>query len=266
MNEMNFQTDNFVHSIDIGINSLYFSEQIHPQSYGYSFFSKRSKVKNKHVIYEGNDIPSDADGELILSSKTNTFTKASEILYILPEIFNQTSYKNPKKFKNVILDSEKLAKKLNLTIRLATIEDFSSIDTLHTTWVGKKMSDPRVHKHSFSTNRYIKCVRIALEKPSFLVYVAERDNEIIGVRVISVNNMGVLFGAAFFVKFWERSQLSEAINIKILRELHDKGYQYFNTGLASGSLKKYKQQIPHVEVFVYRKNQVNERASLNELL
>ena len=64
----------------------------------------------------------------------------------------------------------------------------------------------------------------------------------------------VIFDAANFVAFWTKSNLSEGCNIASLLKIKDDNPEctYFNTGLASGSLKKYKQHLPNQELKVYR--------------
>ena len=251
---IDLQQDCFIHSMNKGINSLYFSDKIYDTAYGYTFYAKHSKVKNNIVVYRDRIAP-DSDGEIIKSSKESGFSKASEIIYYIPDIFDRSLYENRKKYQNRVLSPEVLIKKLNINIRVATEDDLPSITTLHNDWCRKKLENPTTHRISFSSTRYLRCVTSALNKEGFVVIVAEQEGKIVGCRVVTVDNK-FLFDAAFFVEFWNQSQLSEAVNIASMRFFQTSGYEYINTGLASGTLKAYKQHFPHTEVFVYRKSQI----------
>lgn len=252
-----FQQNQFIHSMNKLVNSVYFSPNIIDKEYGYYLFSKFSKTKEKYIVNSLSD--KEFIGEVIKSYKFNGSSKSIEILYDLEEVFNKKKYENKKKYQNRIKSPLTLISKLNLTIEEATLNDFNEIKILHDEWVDKKLSDPRVHKISFSKTRYLNCVRVSLERPqSYRCYVFKHNNRINGCRVIAIEN-DVAFDLAFFSRFWETSQLTEAQNILSLQYMLSNNIKYLNTGLASGSLKNYKKQYPHYEVYVYRK--INKKIS-----
>lgn len=250
---MIIQSDEFIHTMNKDINLLYFTDIIVPTEYGYNFYSKRSRVKNKHVIMKGKEIPN-VFGEIILSTNTEGFTKTCEIIYYLPDVFKRDFYENKKKYQNRVSTPRNLISKHGIKIRRAEETDIPEIDNLHKRWVERKLSDPRVHIISFSTYRYMRCVIKSLthSSSSSMVIVAEIDGKIVGVRCVSISG-DKLFDAAFFVEFWKISQLSESINVASIDYFSELGFNYLNTGIASGLLKKYKKHLPHTELFVYRK-------------
>lgn len=246
------QQDAYVHSMNRGINYLYFSTNLMNTPYGYNFQSKvgRMRNRNKHVVLEGQDIPA-VQGEIIVSQPRKGYTKSIEMVYDLREIFRRENYENRKKYQNRVLSPRSLANKLGLTVREATQADLPGIVKLHDAWVAYKWADPKLHRMTFSTARYRRCVNNAFGQEGFRILVVEQDQEIIGCRVLSTQG-DFLFDAAFFTYYWRMSQLSEAINVLVLDKLHSMGYNYINIGISSGSLKTYKQQFPHHLVYVYR--------------
>lgn len=250
---MNFQTAKYIHAMNREINGLYFSENIKEFDHGYYFFSKYSSIKDKWVIFNKDDYPKSLKGDLTFHEKVEGSQKRVEILYDLNETFNRENYESKKKFQNRIKSPETLARKQNLIIREATDADYLKIEKLHNEWVKTKLENPKSHKNSFSVKRYIRCVQKGLNNSTkYMVLVAESEGEIVGARVFTIAD-DVLFDAAFFVKFWSVSQLSEAINVSILKFVKEKGFKFLNLGLATGTSKIYKKHLPHTEVYVYRK-------------
>jgi hypothetical protein len=246
------QQDAFIHSMNRGINYLYFSTNLIPTSYGYNFQSRvgRMRNRNKHVVLEGNSIPA-VQGEIIVSQPHKGYTKSVEMVYDLREIFKRENYENRKKYQNRVLSPRSLAKKLNIVIREAVHADLPAIVKLHDEWVAYKWADPKLHRMTFSTARYRRCVNNAFGNDGFRILVAEMAGEIVGCRVLSTQD-DFLFDAAFFTYYWRQSQLSESINVLMLDFLHAMRYNYINIGISTGSLKTYKQQFPHRLVYVYR--------------
>lgn len=259
---LDYNSIDYIHSLSKHVNSIYFSREIHDTDYGYYLFSKFSKTKDKHFLLKEHSDISSMEGEIVTNEKLKGFSKSIEILYDFEEIFNRDLYPNKKKYQNRIKSPLTLASKLGILVNVATIADLQDITDLHTQWVKMKLSDPRVHQITFSKKRYINCVELCIENPDYvcLTFTNTDKTELYGCRVLAKHN-DILFDLAFFNKFWEVSQLSESLNVISMQYLQSKKFRYLNTGLASGTLKDYKKQYPHHEVYVFRTNQKLELTS-----
>lgn len=257
----------FIHSLSKHVNSVYFSKNISDTSYGYYLFSKFSKTKDKHFLLKEHCDIGNLDGEIVSNIKHTGFSKSIEILYDFDELFNRELYANRKKYQNRIKSPLTLAEKMGILVSVASPSDLQEIRDLHTQWVEKKLSDPRVHQITFSKKRYINCVEMCIEDPNYecLLFKNSDGSELYGCRVLA-KHKDILFDLAFFNKFWQVSQLSESLNVISMHYLQGKGFKYLNTGLASGTLKDYKKQYPHHEVYVYRKNQKQESLSIDNFI
>jgi hypothetical protein len=260
---MDYNSIDYIHSLSKYVNSVYFSKEINDTDYGYYLFSKFSKTKDKHFLLSENYDISSLEGEIVSKVKRSGFSKSIEILYDFEEIFNRDLYSNKKKYQNRIKSPLTLASKMGILVSVATSDDLQNINDLHTQWVKQKLSDPRVHQITFSKKRYINCVELCIDDPNYecLIFTNADKSELYGCRVLAKHN-DILFDLAFFNKFWEVSQLSEALNVISMQYLQSKKYRYLNTGLASGTLKDYKKQYPHYEVQVFRTNQKLESISI----
>lgn len=252
---MDIQQPKFCHSMNKGINSLYFGGIQTDTAWGYAFFSKHSKIKQKNVVYDDSVFPM-ATGERIQIDKFKGSSAAIEVVYKLDEVFKRENYKNQKAYQNRIKTPLSIIKKLSITCSRATVEELREIETLHDEWVEKKLADPRTHKITFSKRRYINCVINGFNRTDSFVYVLKNaESKIVGCRVVCKAE-DVLFDAANFIAFWSYNQLSEACNVVSLQQIMQDHPEcsWFNTGMATGTLKKYKQHFPNVELRVYRSN------------
>lgn len=237
-----------------GINTLYFGGNIQYKPYGYYFHSKHSKTKDKHVILNFDDCDvKKTYGEIIHNKKFSQSLASYEIVYDFENVFERDFYKNQKQYQNRIKNPSKLASKLGLVVDIMSVDDYDEIKKLHDDWCDHKLADPRTHRITFSKKRYINCVTNSPKVKGAEVLVVKKDGMVYGVRVIVKTNE-CIFDAANFCAYWEISQLSESINFITLQYIKEKNnVRYFNTGLAAGTLKKYKQHFPNIEYKVYRK-------------
>lgn len=104
------------------------------------------------------------------------------------------------------------------------------MEGIHKQWVDFKMSDPKVFKMMFSSNRYNRCVKLMfnhsfLKREDFFCKMFFWEGKPIGVRqclVKEIDGERVSFDIGWFNLFWQvPSQLIFFINAWCLRELKD---------------------------------------------
>jgi len=160
------------------------------------------------------------------------------------------SYANSKKRYQRLVYPFKYLDSNHYTIRPLVLTDFDAIEKLHNEWVDNKFkNDPKVFMNNFPRARYLRCAEVALRnQDDFRIYGAfDNQNRLISVRVVGVNQTTV-FDLAFFSNIWDTpSQLTEYLNIYYLRLLFNQGYVLFNCGLSQGSLRDFKEHLPHTE-------------------
>lgn len=241
-----------------------------PKFFVFSYDS-RDKVflencQKESAVYSINPIP-----ELSRESKFK------EIAYDLEKVFDPESYPNSKKRHQRLVYPLRWLEKNGVTISELVEADYAGVEKLHKEWVAAKMADEKTFKMMFPTGRYLRCCRFALaanavEQPTFFEdvvgvkididyrgYVARMGDRIVSVRVVSVQN-SCAYDLAFFTDTWNApSQLSNYLDVYILKALKEKGIKLFNCGSAlNSSLKTFKTHLPSKEVVSYMYSRVKE--------
>lgn len=271
------------HNFSIGCLSTYFrlNENIKKNCY---FFNGRILTLSIHGIktfvfqYCDSDIKYLHDiqkqGPVYCETKIPLINQSSftEKIYNLKDVFSASSYKNAKERYNKITYPFTWFKKNKVEITTITNQNFNEIEKLHNLWVEKKLNDPKTYKIMFPQKRYLSCCEkfltdknknfnlLNIDKTTKFLksFVLKINNEIVGVRVISIeNNIG--YDLAFFVNFWNNhSQIANYFNIFILKILFDQGIILFNCGASlNKNLSQFKSHYPNFEKEIYRYGKIN---------
>ena len=181
--------------------------------------------------------------------------KRVEIQYDLNEVFNRSNY-NAKKWNKHITQGLNFFAEHNITIKPITHHELSTALALYNEWCDCKLNDGKTFKIMFPQGRYRRCLEYSVETglDSLLALGAFLDGELIGFRVVGLCG-SYCYDLAYVTTRNKKicTDFSERFNINMLKYLKDNyGIQYFNCGLAEGSLKSFKQHFPNTEVIFYR--------------
>ena len=238
------------HTLAKTVNEAYFGSCFDTE-YGFKLYSPHSKYKNKHIVSEESDIEKYAlDGEILCAKPFSTDNiTLTETAYCLPNIFKSELYSTRKNYKKRVL----YPLRSKFDIELLTDKDLDNAVKMHDIWVEKKLENPKTFKMLFSTTRYKKCLKY-INDSRFLCLKLSQDGEMKGWRILS-KEQDWLMDIANICTFWERSQMSESININMYEYLASKGFLNMNLGLSQGlnRLKFFKESYPHSIVNTYRK-------------
>lgn len=181
--------------------------------------------------------------DLLLNGKN----KVNELCYSLDTVFDKNSYLNSKKRHKRIIYPFTWIKKQKYTIS-KLLEVTKDVIMLHGEWVNRKLNDPRTFRMMFPNRRYINCVyRAVLDTRRYVVFgVRDRDEKLISVRVVGIQNK-YAYDLAFFSAFWRiPSQATNYINVAILKQIWEMGVKEFNCGYGlTKNLSQFKKHYPH---------------------
>ena len=204
-------------------------------------------------------------------------SKFKEVVYDLEKVFSGESYLTAKKRHQRIVYPFNWLKKNQVIVTEMVADDLEEVVELHKEWVDYKLADEKTFKMMFPTGRYLRCckhvVPVETEQPVFfdnLVsdvaikvdyrgYVARMDGKVVSVRIIAVQGKAA-YDLAFFTNTWTApSQLSNYLDVCILKELYNGGVRLFNCGAALHSrLKVFKTHLPSFEVVSYMYSKLKE--------
>lgn len=202
-------------------------------------------------------------------SKIEGLDKASsfsEIVYDLDEVFNRDSYPNKKKRYNKLTYPFIWLKKNNIKVKMPLPFE---VRVLHDTWVKFKLSQPSTYRIMFPTARYLNCYREA-DKNGFIdycMYGFYLTNRLISVRVLGLGvNKNTAYDLANFTNTWDTpSQISNYLDVCVLRDLYNHGYKTFNCGAQlNKGLKTFKCHYPYSELKVYSYSRLKKVGGENE--
>lgn len=203
-------------------------------------------------------------------NKINGSNKRCEICYKLDNVFNKLSYENRRKYDKRIQQSLNYFKN-NLKIAELNQEDERlKALKLYQEWCDIKLNDGKTFKIMFPNARYRNCINYAFDKiidNLKIIGVLDNENNLLGFRVVYLENNWA-YDLAYCTERNKKicTDFSERFNVNILKYLKD-NYQveYFNCGLASGSLKSFKKHLPNFEIYYYRKSKKKIDNSINDL-
>lgn len=232
---------------------------------GIRFFGFKPGTPIKNVVINPDLFRIDTEGVIIQHVKFKDSSPTIEVVYDLDTVLEKSSFESGKAYQKIVRYNMNLANRLKLKAEMMVGYDtnlLEKVKDLHDEWVARKFANPRVHNHTLSSARYWNCVIRSVDRDTRFIYtVIDEDGEVVAMRVVCKDG-DILFDAAFITRFWKRSQLSEAANIILLSRLKsDLNVRWFNLGLSTGALKKFKTQFPHRFIRVWRKT--NEPISQN---
>lgn len=206
--------------------------------------AKHGRTKKKLFIFN-EEYHIDEQYDIIYSSfNVKDSTARKEICHNLSDIFNPECYPNSKKRQKILTYPFNWAERNGLEIRQLVPQDLEAIEKLHSQWVEKKLADEKTFQIMFPKKRYITCIIDGFYTPNYLLYGAYYQDQLIGCRSLYVYNQHS-FDLAFFVNS-PISQITNYVDIIIMKDLLKKGILYLNRGIElNKGLKNYKMHYPH---------------------
>lgn len=183
-------------------------------------------------------------------------SKRCEIVYDLTKVFDRASYENSKKYNKRIVQPINYFERENIKIKILDKSERDIALQLYDMWCDQKLSDEKLFRIMFPVARYRNCLDYAIQGklPELKAIGAFMGDKLLGFRVVSTSGE-YCYDLAYIT---DREQtlcanFSERFNVAILKWLQDTyNIRYFNCGLAEGSLKKFKQHLPNIELIYYR--------------
>lgn len=242
------QNPSSIHNFSYGtINSYYQPLEMEVNDNSFSILCRYGKNRRKKFSYVKDPAFRNED---ICYSPFPIGLKRTEIAHDLEKLFDPSSYERKKRY-NTIIYPFNWASKNNLVITPLKQDNLAEVEALHEKWVGLKLSDEKTFQIMFPRKRYLKCFLDSLENPNYRSYGAFLDGQLVSVRVIYVLG-NFSFDLAFFTDYHLKSQLTNFVDVLILRELKESGIRFLNRGVElNKGLKNYKTQFPHFEVYFY---------------
>lgn len=139
------------------------------------------------------------------------------------------------------------------------VEEVESAVRLHDVWVVRKLADERVHRISFSSARYVRCLRDALRGAyPALVYALSDGSNVAAFRV--VNTAGQRAYDLAFIADSALPWAARAMQWLSLCHLNRAGVNYINFGESTGKgLTHFKQRLGATTVFSFAGGAIDVR-------
>ena len=194
-------------------------------------------------------------------------SKFVEVVYDLDQVLDPKSYPNKKKRFNRIVYPFKQIEKLG--IQCSSCYDLAAVEALHDSWVAYKLSLPSTYQIMFPRKRYIRCVEKCLEgskipglqyrgffytwdKPEEKI-VLDQSDMLLSVRIVAIQDDWAFDLANFTGTWFGPSQVSNYLDIDVLKQLRDVGVKKFNCGAAlNKGLETFKTHYPSSEAVSFK--------------
>lgn len=232
----------------------------------FDFSNLSPEVKKKMIFYSPIVLEDYKNFKLVES-------KIKECVYTLSEVFDEDSYYSKYKGKTVKEIKKKIYNRFVYPFKFLQreelgfrVEDLQShhlplIEELHASWCKIKLDNPNTFKMMFSSNRYNRCIKEAVEGTSLQKSRWFKKAFFIGDKLIAVRLCLLVYKTsydiAFFSRFWDApSNISNYINTWCLREMKDKhDIVQHNCGAELDKyLKQFKSHYPSIDHITYKYN------------
>ena len=201
-------------------------------------------LQKQYIVYSIDPLPLEKGSKFV------------EVVYDLHEVLNPASYPNKKKRFNRIIYPFKQIEKLGIVC--SSSFDLAAVEALHDSWVEYKLSLPSTYQIMFPRKRYIRCVEKCLagsqipnvRYQGFFFCLAEK---LLSVRIVAIQDTWAYDLANFTGTWFGPSQISNYLDIYVLKQLNDVGVQKFNCGAAlNKGLESFKTHYPSSELASFK--------------
>lgn len=167
---------------------------------------------------------------------THNIQTYKEVLYVLNEVFDPSSYKNSKKRHKTLVYPFKWMISNNFYIKELKEIDIESVTKLHEEWKAELFKNEKMFRILFPSARYMRCFKysVGIERTK-LTYlplgIFQRDSkELCAVRVVGIEGSNA-FDLAFFGKHAPSQFMNyaEVVTLARIKDMYP-NVEYFNCG------------------------------------